>query len=60
MDKQDQPIPTDPRVYFAAERALLAWIRTGPAKMGFGFVVARFGLFLHESPLGVLPFYIAE
>jgi putative membrane protein len=38
----------DPRVYFAAERTLLAWIRTGLALMGFGFVVARFGLFLHE------------
>jgi putative membrane protein len=39
---------TDPRVYFAAERTLLAWIRTGLAMMGFGFVVARFGLFLRE------------
>jgi len=36
----------DPRVYFAAERTLLAWIRTGTAIMAFGFVVARFGLFL--------------
>jgi putative membrane protein len=26
----------------------LAWVRTGLALMGFGFVVARFGLFLHE------------
>jgi putative membrane protein len=40
--------PGDPRVYFAAERTLLAWIRTGLALMGFGFVVARFGLFLRE------------
>lgn len=38
----------DPRVYMAAERTLLAWIRTGLALMGFGFVVARFGLFLRE------------
>jgi putative membrane protein len=37
----------DPRVYFAAERTLLAWIRTGLTIMGFGFVVARFGLFLN-------------
>jgi putative membrane protein len=36
----------DPRVYFAAERTLLAWIRTGMTIMAFGFVVARFGLFL--------------
>jgi Domain of unknown function (DUF202) len=31
--------------HLAAERTLLAWIRTGLALMGFGFVVARFGLF---------------
>src|SRR5580698_9782928 len=34
--------------YLAVERTLLAWIRTGLALMGFGFVVARFGLFLQE------------
>src|SRR3954471_22409979 len=47
----DEPNPsaaTDPRVTFAAERTLLAWVRTGLALMGFGFVVARFGLFLRE------------
>ena len=43
----NQP-PEDPRVRFAAERTLLAWMRTGLALMGFGFVVARFGLFLRE------------
>lgn len=37
----------DPRVFFAAERTLLAWIRTGITIIGFGFVVARFGLFLN-------------
>src|SRR5438045_8007271 len=44
---QERPAE-DPRVRFAAERTLLAWIRTGLALMGFGFVVARFGLFLRE------------
>jgi uncharacterized protein (DUF302 family)/uncharacterized membrane protein YidH (DUF202 family) len=34
--------------YLAAERTHLAWIRTGLALMGFGFVVARFGLFLQQ------------
>jgi putative membrane protein len=38
----------DPRIYMAAERTFLAWIRTGLALTGFGFVVARFGLFLRE------------
>lgn len=36
----------DPRVFFAAERTLLAWLRTGLTFMGLGFVIARFGLFL--------------
>jgi uncharacterized protein (DUF302 family)/uncharacterized membrane protein YidH (DUF202 family) len=34
--------------YLAAERTFLAWIRTGLALMGFGFVVARFALFLQQ------------
>jgi len=37
----------DPRVFFAAERTLLAWNRTSLTVMAFGFVVERFGLFLH-------------
>lgn len=36
----------DPRVFFAAERTLLAWLRTGLTVMVVGFVVARFGLFV--------------
>lgn len=40
--------PGDLRVYFAAQRTMLAWVRTGVALMGFGFVVARFGVFLRE------------
>ena len=42
------PSIEDPRVWLAAERTFLAWIRTGISLMGFGFVVARFGLFLRE------------
>lgn len=37
----------DPRIFFAAERTLLAWIRSGIALIGIGFVIARFGLFVH-------------
>ena len=46
----------DPRVYFAAERTLLAWLRTGLAVIGLGFLVAKFGIFLRlVNPTSVHP-----
>lgn len=47
------PLPPLPeretlRLHQANERTYLAWVRTALAMMGFGFVVARFGLFLRE------------
>lgn len=36
----------DPRVLFAAERTLLAWIRTGLTFIMFGFLIERSGLIL--------------
>ena len=40
------PDPSDPRVFFAAVRTLLAWQRCSLALMAFGFVIERFSLFL--------------
>ena len=56
-DPKNEASEPNPQVYLAVERTLLAWIRTGLAMMGFGFVVARFGLFLRtlERQQDVLP-----
>ena len=37
---------SDPRIFFAAERTLLAWLRTGLTIIGLGFIISRFGLFI--------------
>lgn len=42
---------SDPRVFFASERTLLAWIRTGIAIVGLGFIISRFSLFLRVIAL---------
>jgi putative membrane protein len=36
------------REHQANERTFLAWLRTSVALIGFGFAIARFGLFLRE------------
>lgn len=36
------------RMLLQLETSLLNWLRTSLALMGFGFVIARFGLFLRE------------
>ena len=45
----------DPRVFFAAERTLLAWNRTSLTLMAFGFVIERFGLFIRLLSLQHVP-----
>lgn len=47
-DEAPQPRDTHVREHLANERTLLSWVRLGLASAGFGFVVARFGLFLRE------------
>ncbi|MDQ2786675.1 MAG: DUF202 domain-containing protein [Chloroflexota bacterium] len=49
-DEHPQPPPTSHvRDHLANERTLLSWVRLGLSAAGFGFVVARFGLFLRET-----------
>jgi len=50
-------IPEDKKAteYLANERTFLAWVRTSIAVISLGFVVAKFGLWLHEISARVDP-----
>lgn len=41
-------LPDRQREHQANERTFLAWLRTSIALIGFGFAIARFGLFLQQ------------
>jgi len=43
--------PDTLNMHAANERTMLAWLRTGISLMGFGFAIARFGLYLREQAL---------
>src|SRR3989442_3557591 len=43
-DDRNQVAQVDVRAHLANERTYLAWLRTGIATIGLGFVVAKFGL----------------
>lgn len=48
-------IETKIRTRLSNKRTFLAWTRTGIALMGFGFVIAKFEIFLHilsKQPVG--------
>jgi putative membrane protein len=40
--------PETLNLHAANERTMLAWLRTGISLMGFGFAIAKFGLYLRE------------
>jgi putative membrane protein len=45
-----KPYPNEMRDHLANVRTFLAWVRTAITMMGFGFVVAKFGILLRELP----------
>ncbi len=47
--------PSRQREHQANERTFLAWLRTSIALIGFGFAIARFGLFLRQFETGQAP-----
>ncbi len=46
----DSPVDRQ-REHQANERTFLAWVRTSIALIGFGFAIARFGIFLRQLEL---------
>lgn len=53
MSQENRPKIDRQREHQANERTFLAWLRTCIALIGFGFAIARFGLFLQELQASV-------
>ncbi|PRY52614.1 putative membrane protein [Arcticibacter pallidicorallinus] len=49
----ETPAKIIPNDHLANERTFLAWIRTGIAIMGFGFVVVKFSLFIRQLSIAL-------
>ena len=47
------PQPDRQREHQANERTFLAWLRTSISLIGFGFAIARFGIFLSQLNLAI-------
>ncbi len=62
-----KPVIDRQREHQANERTFLAWLRTSIALIGFGFAIARFGLFLRQiqvavtqKPVAINSFFTSE
>lgn len=53
LKDSDKPVKINPNDHLANERTFLAWIRTGIAVMGFGFVVVKFSLFIRQLSIAL-------
>ena len=53
MSNYLEPVTSRQREHQANERTFLAWLRTSIALIGFGFAIARFGLFLRQIQVAV-------
>lgn len=48
-----KPLVDRQREHQANERTFLAWLRTSVSLIGFGFAIARFGIFLRQLQIAV-------
>lgn len=55
MSNERMPKIDRQREHQANERTFLAWLRTSIALIGFGFAIARFGLFMRQLQAAIAP-----